>query len=176
MRWDPPRQGESRLLVVGLATKTAFHPGVSLAVESERLGLDVSLQSLTLPTTPEYLPSSTPMFGVRGGWAFVQRPGVRLQGELGVRGLFGEDYDYFGPDAGFSARWRVAGPFFLRGGATLMAWPVLAATSDIALGLEVGPGLYELGWRGILLDDRHVNDTGGSAWLGGFLAAAGLRF
>jgi hypothetical protein len=176
MRWDPPRQSEARFVVGGLATTTSFHPGVSLAVESDRLGLDVSMLSLTLPTSPEYVPSATPMLAAHGGWALVHRPTLRVQGELGVRGLFAEDFDYFGPDAAVAARWRFAGPFSVRAGASLMAWPVLATTADLALAFQVGAGLFELGWRGVRLDDTRVNPDGGSVALGGFLAGAGLRF
>jgi hypothetical protein len=176
MPWNPPRESESRLVLGGFATERAFHPGISLQVQSDRVGLDVSLQSLSQPTMPDGYPSSVPMLALRGGWAFVHRPSLRVQGELGARGLFGEDYDYFGPDAGVTARWQFAKPFTLRTSLTLMPWPVLALNGEVALGLQVGAGLFELGWRGVRLDDTRVNPDGGVAAFSGFLAGAGLRF
>jgi hypothetical protein len=175
MGWAPPREGEARLVFEGFATARAFHPGASVQVEAERLGLHLSVLSLAQPPTPDGYPSSVPMLALRGGWAFVHRPSLRIQGELGVRGLFGDDFVYFGPDVALSARWRFAGPFSLRSTAAVMPWPAVALTSDLAVGLQVGAGLFELGWRAVRLDDTPVNPDGGVLLFRGFLMGAGLR-
>ncbi len=51
--------------------------------------------------------------------------------------------------------------------------PPTALTADATAGLEVGPGLFELGWKAIALDDRGANRDGGRLFFSGF--GPGLR-
>ncbi|WP_163783617.1 hypothetical protein [Myxococcus vastator] len=130
-----------------------------LGLEGRRLGVDLRLTGLGLPTDDGTSGSdSITLTQSHLTWALISHERARVRAEAGVSTAHAPDITFVGPSLGASLEACIAGPLDLEARVQVTPFPYRQVDASAALALHVGAVVLRGGYRGMVLDDAGYVD------------------